>query len=423
MIGTWIVWLILFFGINQAAKAQESPPPNLDHIEVYLHTFDVGDMIYTNFGHTALRVKNTESGRDLIYNWGIFDFGDPLSFSLNYYQGNLIYKLGVYPAHQAMQRYRFEGRKVWQDKLNLNSDQKRILLNKLAWNALPENRDYLYQYFFDNCATRPRDFIDLAIGGRLAAATQEIPTNMTFRDMVRDGYRVNPWMDVILEVGMNSRIDRVVTRWESMFHPLYLREELQKINLDSGSLLGDGKLLIDAPDLEQPSYEVFKVLAAILLLPAILGLILIQRDSYRINQGKADRIGAWGMRLVGFAGVPLFFVGGVFGLLMPLNWIFSGHGDLHHNVNMMIFLPLDLVLVLPMKYLMFLGRPLQLGAKSYKIFRRYLILHLLLTLGMTISWAMGDVSQNLNRVAYLVPACLLLLGIMLNFGIQEKRGN
>ena len=414
-IATFCLWVSL--GSSASGQNRDS---NLDHIDIYLHTFDAGDMIYTNFGHTAIRVVNRDSGRDLVYNWGIFDFGDPLTFSLNYYIGNLMYKLGVYPGRQSVQRYRFEGRTIWEDKLNFTSEQKKVILERLQWNSKPENREYLYQYFFDNCATRPRDFIDLAFDNKLKNATEGQSSERTFRSMVRDGYNVNPWMDVILEVGMNSQVDRVMTRWESMFHPIDLRQELFNLKVDGQPALVEGRTLYTVQPPEKVSFDVFKFLALLLGVPLLASLGLIQGGAWKASKQLEDNYTAHGLRLLGAIGFVFFLVGGIFGFLMPLNWIFSGHTDLHHNFNMMLFLPFDILLVPLFAILMVSGKAKVLGKSFFKILKRYMGLHLIMTLALTISWGMGDLSQNLDRVVYLSPIAILLLGLAVNFGIKQS---
>ena len=42
----------------------------------------------------------------------------------------------------------------------------------LADNVLPENRDYLYHHYNDNCVTRLRDMIDTALGGSSSEADE-----------------------------------------------------------------------------------------------------------------------------------------------------------------------------------------------------------------------------------------------------------
>ena len=409
-----------FLGTSVKLHGQEK---DLSHIDVYLHTFDVGNLIYTNFGHTALRVKDNRSGRDLIYNWGIFDFKDPLSFSLDYYRGNLIYKLGIYPSRRAMQHYRREGRRIWEDQLVLSDHQKGLLLEKLAWNSRPENRDYLYQYFFDNCSTRPRDFIDYALGGVLAEKTKGVDRGKSFRQMVRDGYTFNPWMDVILEIGMNSRIDRNMTRWESMFHPIELRNELFELRINGQSIIGESHQIFDGKVLQPLSFDVFKFLLLILGVPVLLALACLQYVALKKDKDKdyKSRLSSWALRITGFVGFIFFLIGGIFGILIPLNWIFSGHQDLHHNANMILFFPFDIFLAPIFAKLCLKGKSLEFGVRFGDLLRKYMIVHLVLVMALFSAWLLDGIGQSLDRVVYLSPLLVLLLSILKNFGMTDLR--
>ena len=50
-----------------------------------------------------------------------------------------------------------EDRDVRFQELNLTTAQRTEMARLLATNVLPENRDYLYHHYNDNCVTRLRD--------------------------------------------------------------------------------------------------------------------------------------------------------------------------------------------------------------------------------------------------------------------------
>ena len=60
-----------------------------------------------------------------------------------------------------------------QDKVLLTNAQKETLYKRLIWNAHPENLHYRYSQFYDNCATKVRDALDEALGGKIRAAFKE----------------------------------------------------------------------------------------------------------------------------------------------------------------------------------------------------------------------------------------------------------
>lgn len=56
---------------------------------------------------------------------------------------------------------------------------------------MPENRDYQYNFYFDNCATRPRDMIEAAVGGlKYQLPADSMPT---FREAIRQKSRTAVW--------------------------------------------------------------------------------------------------------------------------------------------------------------------------------------------------------------------------------------
>ena len=51
--------------------------------------------------------------------------------------------------------------------LNLTNKEKQKLFNYLENNYKPENRRYLYDFFYDNCATRIRDVTKIATENKI----------------------------------------------------------------------------------------------------------------------------------------------------------------------------------------------------------------------------------------------------------------
>ena len=63
-----------------------SIPADMSGVHFYLITVDVGDAVWDNFGHTALRVFDENSNTDVIFNWGYFDIGgSAVEFSWDFF--------------------------------------------------------------------------------------------------------------------------------------------------------------------------------------------------------------------------------------------------------------------------------------------------------------------------------------------------
>jgi hypothetical protein len=85
---------------------------------------------------------------------------------------NWLYQLDASDIYSTAAQYEWLNRTLVAHELNLTMDQRRELQQFLEWNLRPENREYRYDYFRDNCSTRIRDAIDRVLGGSLRAATE-----------------------------------------------------------------------------------------------------------------------------------------------------------------------------------------------------------------------------------------------------------
>ncbi len=413
--------LLLCLGLLTAVRGQAAGysfsqmPEDLDQVDVYLHTVDLGNLIYNNFGHTALRVHDKVSGRDLVFNWGIFSFKDPISFGLQFYKGILNYQLGIYPYRVAVSAYEAEERKVWEDKINLTREQKQKLLERLIWNSKPENRTYAYQYFFDNCSTRIRDYLDEALGGTIKPKTQLNFAPQTFRDMVHEGYSYTPGMDLFLDIAMNSNIDRLMTIWERMFHPIYMRDVFLQTQNQDQPMLGDSKVLADFRRPESyPGLSFLLVLVLFGVPLSLLGIAFFLRN-------KLIHFLPLIYRLFAVVSLPLLGFGALIGFLMPLTWLVSDHLDLHHNANMLLFWPLDGILVIWALALLVQGRGWQLPVKGTLLLRRYVLAHMIVTLLMPVLRLLGLIQQDVNRViVWVLPPYMVILFLLWRVGTEVK---
>ena len=151
---------LLIFSNGQAIASDN------DSIRLSLLTCAPGEEIYSLFGHTAIRYEDPANGIDAVFNYGLFSFNTP-NFILRFSLGETDYQLGATDYAHFAAEYAFDGRSVWQQTLNLSKEEKAELIRLLQENYLPENRVYRYNFFYDNCATRPRDKIEESIDGKV----------------------------------------------------------------------------------------------------------------------------------------------------------------------------------------------------------------------------------------------------------------
>ncbi|MCH8030957.1 MAG: DUF4105 domain-containing protein, partial [Bacteroidetes bacterium] len=121
-----------------------------------------GDEVYSQFGHSGYRIHDPASGLDKTYNYGTFDFEQPL-FLFRFVRGRLDYLLDTAPYELELDKYAFLRRPMIEQRLALPPETVQSLYNLLETNALPENRAYRYDFFFDNCSTRLLEILDSAL--------------------------------------------------------------------------------------------------------------------------------------------------------------------------------------------------------------------------------------------------------------------
>lgn len=411
-----------------ASPEQFQMPADMDGVHFYLLTVDVGDSVWDNFGHTALRVLDENSNTDVVFNWGVFDVsGGVVPFSYNFFKGIVNYRLGTQSPNQEFAMYRLQQRSVWQDKINLTNSQKEILYRRLLWNLQAENTVYPYQYFFDNCTTRVRDYLNEALSGRILSVSNGI-TEHTFRDQVQAHYESAALIGFSLDILMNSNIDRPITEWEEMFLPLSLKQSLAQIDSDvvvngvREMLLSDSQRVMEfpAPFAETNPYQI----VAIVLLTPILFLFLMLKKIPMPYFASHSRIGlkfaVINFRLLGLLGVVTALFSGIYGLLMLAGWFFSGHLDLHHNVNLLLFWPTDLFAVLVALRWFIFCKPLTMTHNSAPFLNFYMMAHvvgIIVYAAVTFLQLVDQSTMNINF--YVLPGFSLFMLLIWLVGFQS----
>lgn len=331
------LYFIVFFlcapvATAQTQKQKESAP---DSIRISLLTCASGEEIYSLFGHTAIRYENYTRGIDAVFNYGIFNFNAP-NFIFRFALGETDYQLGVTDYERFAAEYNYLERDVWQQVLNFTPEEKERLITLLEENYRPENRVYRYNFFYDNCATRPRDLIEKAINGNLQYADNMTDTNIgvSFRDLLHKYSERHPWSRFGMDLCMGSKADKPIDRRLMMFVPFYVQEYFNKAQIiDKGKqarplVLTEEKIIITGDgEAGKPSEGFTPMQGALLLFILISGATI-----YGLRRGKT----LWGIDLV------LFFVAGVAGCILAFLALFSQHPAVSPNYLLFVFHPLHL---------------------------------------------------------------------------------
>jgi hypothetical protein len=226
-----------------------------DQSKVFMLTFGPGQQqVYTCFGHSAIRITDASKGIDLVYNYGTFDF-DQKNFYLNFAIGEPYYSLAIGKYEHTEYVYMYFNQSIYQQELNLTLSQRQTLFEFLNWNSLPENKDYLYDYFYDNCSTRIPDAFFHVFGDRIYLDTITYVTEArSFRDMVNVYTPLQPWGDLGIDLGLAIEIDKIMQPGDYLFLPEYLYEAVDNGTILHGDsivpLVKDKRVIFEAKPVE-----------------------------------------------------------------------------------------------------------------------------------------------------------------------------
>jgi hypothetical protein len=292
----------------------------------YLITIGAAEEPYAMYGHTAIRVADTSLGMDFIVDWGVFNFNQP-NFYLNFASGKMIYTTEAQSFQNFLYYNQRSGKGAVMQEILLNDQQKERFWMSLSWMLEPENRDYRYRFIYDNCATRPRDLLEVTLQDELIyPATQ--PFQGTFRDLLHEYQKPSLWYNLLIDIVLGSRIDVKPDIREQMFLPDYLRYYWEFSSISDGSgirpLLGKPVVLYETTPLPKTPFLLSPVFIFVTLFIALLLLDYFKKG--RLFLRIFDIV---------FFGVLLFF-----SLLIIFLWGISEHLEAHVNYNLLWFMPL-----------------------------------------------------------------------------------
>jgi hypothetical protein len=331
---TFLATALALFVVLTAPSAQAEPG---DDLTVAVLTFGPGDHPFFKFGHNAILIQpRDEVG--LVYNFGTFAFDSP-GLVQKFLRGRFKYWLSVASMDATFGGYVSENRSIEAQELDLTSAQKWALWNSLRDNARPENREYLYDYFGDNCSTRVRDAIDRAVGGRVRQAGQR-PAAMTLRaDALRMTADFLPEY-LGLDLGLGRPTDAPITLWDEAFLPERNRDLLRGVRIpgESGDkpLVKSERTLFAAnrppkPD-QPPDWKAYFLAAGLAIGALLAGLGRLAR------RHPVARVG------LGISTGLLGFVFGMLGCILLALWMFTDHKAAYTNANIFLLAPWSVVL-------------------------------------------------------------------------------
>jgi hypothetical protein len=292
-------------------------------------TMDPGAEYWARFGHNAVLVDRRDGSEPTFYNFGYFDFEQP-GFLARFLRGHMRYLAVALPMSRDLGNYAQEGRGARLQWLDLDPEQAQRLASALAEHVRPENAEYRYDYFTNNCSTKVRDALDEALGGALKRQLGGRSEGQTYRfEALRHGAGI-AWLHLGMHLGLGPYADRPLSLWQLGFIPARLEAALREVRHDDGRPLvrSEHQLLPPrgAPAAPAPPNWTLPALGLGLLMAGALAWAARSRHGTLLLAG-------W------------FGLGGMIGLGLLALWLFTAHESAWANRNLLLLNPLALLLV------------------------------------------------------------------------------
>ncbi len=292
--------MMAVWGLTAGARAQAVADTVVSYV-----VCDAGSDVYELEGHAALRVRTPLA--DVAVHWGLFDFNAP-GFVWRFALGETDYMCGATPWPYFEEAYSRSGRRITEHRLALTGAEKERLLQLLDSNLMPENRTYRYNYVKDNCATRPLQVVEAAIGDSIVLPDTEAPGD-TFRSIMRRYNAGYPWYQFGIDLALGFGIDYELSPREKAFAPVVLDRQLPGARTASGRrLVESSRVIADFPERAavEPPTPWWRSPMAVALAVLLLAVAFTLRDQRRRRVTRWFDAALYGV--LGLAGCLVFFL-------------------------------------------------------------------------------------------------------------------
>lgn len=366
----------LFISITTIFQISSAAAQDSSRIKISLLTCTPGEELYSTFGHSALRVIDSNSVTDHVYNFGTFNFDDA-GFYLKFVRGHLRYYVNVEEFQDFKFGYIAENRGITEQDLNFTAAEKIIIHRALIENKKEENKFYMYDFFFDNCTTRLRDIL-VKYHQPKPLLPAVMPTTYTFRNAIHqylDGNNML-WSKFGIDILLGAPTDAVMTISQQQFLPENLMKAVDSTK--NTELVSSSKNLyvLGESNTKKSFFTPLVLFASVLLVFVLLSLF-----KNTITQNILKLFDSF-----------LFFSIGLLGLLLVFMWVGTAHIMTKNNYNLLWAWPIHIV------YAFFIYKSSR-GVKTYSML---LCIFLVLLL---CSWFF--LAQKMNNA--LLPLIVLMI--------------
>ncbi|WP_293875202.1 DUF4105 domain-containing protein [Flavobacterium sp.] len=294
--------LFSLIGFSQIPKLSQNT-------KISVFTCDRGEELYSTFGHTALRIKDSANALDVVYNYGYFDFRVK-NFYFKFVKGDLQYYMNVTSYEDFIHEYQADKRKVVEQTLNLPLIKKQQLFDALNSSLLSNEKFYTYKFIDRNCTSM---IVDKINGLFSLHKIEKVDYKSTsYRTVLYPYFEDFFWFKLGINIIFGAKTDADA---QKLFLPVELENSLDKATFNGKALVSKKEILIYG-DKIQPN---FSFLNSIYFIWALMLLLLV------INKR--------------FLFITYLFIAGILGIFLGLVGFYSEHQELLYNYNALLFNP------------------------------------------------------------------------------------
>jgi hypothetical protein len=277
-------------------------------------TCETGNESYSLFGHTAIRITDSENNLDVVYNYGAFDFRTP-NFVAKFAKGDLQYFAVANTFSDFMSQYTYEQRSVFEQELMIPLAYKQKLFDNLTAVLASSESYYTYKFIDKNCTSMVVDILNKTLGAQIIS--KDFDTDKTYRTILFPYFDNFFYEKLGTSIIFGTKVDQYSNH---IFLPFELHKGLQQTKFKNQPLCTESKTLLEFKK-QVPNSWWNNVYSYLLF----LALILIVNKKY---------IDTFYLLVMGLLGIFFATVG-----------FYSFHQELANNYNVLLFNPILLVLL------------------------------------------------------------------------------
>jgi hypothetical protein len=320
--------IILFFILLTFTFVLNTNAQDSSRLRISLLTCTPGNELYSIFGHSAIRIVDSNNVNDLVFNYGTFNFNDD-EFYIKFIKGKLNYFVSVQQTEDFIYSYTAEGRGVIEQILNLSEQEKNDIKYDLIENLKEENKYYQYDFFYDNCTTRLRDIISKNKQPN-PVLPYVMPEKTRFRQAIHMYLNKSEqhWSKLGIDLLLGAKTDKIMSAEEQEFLPENLMSAFDKCA--NQKLVSEKNQLTPPTFINQISKSLFTPNFCFWIFFTVVFILSFVKNKFV------------SVITTGLDFTMLFFTGAL-GILFIFMWFGTDHIMTKNNYNILWALPTNII--------------------------------------------------------------------------------